>query len=82
MKYQIIEDFTQMKPGDILEFRCPRFGLVTQWLVDGIHLGALHVESHIALRSLSKQTAPGADIMMVPEQMTRAMTIIRPNERI
>ena len=30
-EYQIITDHTQMRPDDLLEYRCPRFGIVTQW---------------------------------------------------
>lgn len=77
MTWQIIEDHSQMKPGDLLEFRCPRFGLVTQWKVVGIHLGALRVESLIALDPITNKPAEGYDTVMVPEEMTRAMTIVR-----
>lgn len=80
MSYQIIEDHTQMRVGDMLEFRCPSFGLVTQWKVEGIHLGGLNQESLIELRSVTKVN-PTNEVwrMAVPEQMTRALTIVRPS---
>lgn len=77
MTYRVIEDHSQMKVDDILEYRCPRFGLVTQWRVDGIHLGALRVESLIAVRPITNKPADGNSVVMVPEEMTRSMTIIR-----
>ncbi|KEP71745.1 hypothetical protein DL1_00025 [Thioclava dalianensis] len=77
MPYQTIDDHTQIKPGDMLEYRCPRFGLVTQWKVAGIHLGALHVESMIEVQPLTNKPAVGNEKMMVPEKMTRGLTIIR-----
>lgn len=70
------------RPGDLLEYRCPRFGIVWQWRVEGVHLGGLHQESLIELRSI--HLSPGYGIhkahetMWVPEPMTRAMDIVRP----
>ncbi|HCT33648.1 MAG TPA: hypothetical protein DF966_10865 [Sulfitobacter sp.] len=77
MAYETIEDHTQMKPGDLLEYRCPRFGLVTQWKIERIHLGALNVESLIAVTPITNRQAGGYGVVMVPEQMTRGLTIIR-----
>lgn len=78
MEFQYINDHSQMQPGDLLEFRCPRFGLVTQWRVWGIHLGAMNQESLIEVQSITNRPADDFRRMMVPEQMTRPMTLIRP----
>lgn len=77
MTHRTITDFTQMRPGDMLEYRCPKFGLVTQWRVLGIHLGAERTESLIALAPITNAPAHGYDTVMVPEPMTRGLTIIR-----
>lgn len=76
--YRTITDHTQLRPDDLLEYRCPRFGLVTQWRVAAVRLGAERVQSLIdvipvSLAAPSDTKAPFA----VPEQMTRGMTIIR-----
>lgn len=77
MEYEMIDDHTQMKPGDMLEYRCPRFGLVTQWRIEGVYLGGEHVESLIQVRPITNRAAGGYETVMVPEQMTRQMRIIR-----
>lgn len=77
MTHQVIEDYTQMMAGDILEYRCPRYGIVTQWEVDGIHLGALRVQSIVTLKPITKTPTDDCSVLVVPEEMTRAMTIIR-----
>lgn len=75
--YKTIDDHTQMKVGDLLEYRCPRFGLVTQWRVKGIHPGALRVESLIELSPVTNRPAPCYATVMVPVELTRNLTIIR-----
>lgn len=77
---KIIEDFKQMKPRDLLEYRCPSTGIVTQWRVQAIELGALHEESLIAVTTITNKPAKGNSLMMVPEKMTRHLTIIRGEE--
>ena len=77
MTYEVIEDHTQMEVDDILEHRCPRFGIVTQWRVVGIYLGASHVQGMVKVQPITKAPAEGHDTMMVPEQMTRGMKIVR-----
>lgn len=77
MAYETLEDHTQMRPGDLLEYRCPRFGIVTQWRVEGIHLGALHQQSVVEVTPVTHGETPEAKVMMVPEEMTRSLPIIR-----
>lgn len=76
-----------LKVNDILEYRCPRFGLIWQWRVVGIYLGAEHQESLIELTSLTRR--PGiasgmerASTMLVPEPMTRSLNIWRPQSSV
>ena len=75
-EYQTITDHTQMRPDDLLEHRCPRFGIVTQWRVVAIHLAGEGYQSMIhvlPVTCLASEPAP----FRVPEQMTRHLTIIR-----
>ena len=73
-----------IKPGDLLEYRCPKFGIVWQWRVHSVHLGAERQESLIEVQSV--WAAPGTnhhDVLYrtwVPEPMTRNLTIVRPQE--
>ena len=77
-EYQILTDHTQMRPDDLLEYRCPRFGIVTQWRVVGVRLGATGVQSLVDVTPVTK-SAPIDTLapFSVPEQMTRNLTIIR-----
>ena len=82
-EYQTITDHTQMRPDDLLEYRCPRFGIVTQWRVVGVYLGATGVQSLIDVLPVTKSAPKDTPTpFSVPEQMTRHLTIIRrsPND--
>ena len=74
-KYQILTDHTQMRPDDLLEYRCPILGIVTQWRVVAVRLGATGVQSMIDVLPITKSGTPAP--FSVPEQMTRHLTIIR-----
>ncbi len=70
-----------MMPGHLLEYRCPKFGLVFQWRVLGIYLGSERQEGLVEVETVF--LAPGSDSqgkkyerMMVPEPMTRGLTVI------
>jgi hypothetical protein len=77
----IVEDHSHMMPGDILEYRCPRFGIVWQWRVHGIYLGGLKQEGLIEVSAV--MAAAGSDATgnyprtMVPEPMTRGLTLLK-----
>ena len=68
-------------PGDLLEYRCPRFGIVWQWRVESVCLGAINQESLVELRSVHLRPGYGTDgvheTMWVPEPMTRAMALVK-----
>jgi len=77
--YQTILDHTQLRPGDLLEYRCPHYGLVTQWRVVAVLLGAEGIQSLLEIEPLTKMMPPGVTgTLLVPEQMTRALKMIRP----
>ena len=61
--------------GDLLEHRCPRFGLVRQWRVKGIHLGGMHQESVVHLESVSHIKSEEGPLI-VPEALTRSLEIV------
>lgn len=69
------------RPGDILEYRCPNFGIVWQWHVHGVYLGASRQEGLVELSPVMAQPGMKGDLtaarVLVPEPMTRALTIIR-----
>lgn len=76
----------KMAPGHLLEYRCPRFGIMFQWRVIGIYLGATRQESMIEVEPVF--LSPGTDSqgkkyprMMVPEPMTRGLTVFAPGLR-
>jgi hypothetical protein len=77
----IEEDHSQMMPGDILEYRCPRFGIVWQWRVHGIYSGGAKQEGLIEVSPV--MAAAGSDATgnhpraMVPEPMTRGLTLLK-----
>lgn len=73
----------KMMPGHLLEYRCPKFGLMFQWRILGIYLGATRQEGLIEVEPVF--LSPGSDSqgkkherMMVPEPMTRGLTVIAP----
>ena len=73
----------KMMPGHILEYRCPKFGLMFQWRVLGIFLGAEGQESLIEVEAIFMD--PGQDSsglpykrLLVPEPMTRSLTLVAP----
>lgn len=72
------------QPGDLLEYRCPNFGIVWQWHVHGVYLGATRQEGLIEVSPVMAQPGVKGDFtasrVLVPEPMTRALTIIRPEE--
>lgn len=72
---------TYCKPGDLLEYRCPTFGIVWQWHVHGVYLGASRQEGLVEISPVMAQ--PGSKgicpepRVLVPEPMTRALKVIR-----
>lgn len=76
--YTIITEHTHMRPDDLLEYRCPRFGIVTQWRVVAVKLGAEYVQSIIEVIPVTKKAPKEIPApFSVPEQMTRNLTVIR-----
>lgn len=74
-----------MKPGDLLEYRCLRFGIVWQWRIHGILLGATRQEGLIEVSPVMAK--PGTDIshkpqetVLVPEPMTRLLKLVEVNQ--
>jgi len=69
------------KPGDILEYRCPTSGVVWQWHVHGVYLGAARQEGLIEVSPVMAQPGVVGDFIasriLVPEPMTRALKVIR-----
>ena len=68
------------RPGDILEYRCPNFGIVWQWRVRSVCLGAARQESLVELSPV--MALPGVDTSgrnmattWVPEVLVRGLTI-------
>ena len=74
-------DTNYCRPGDILEYRCPNFGVVWQWRVHGVYLGADRQEGLVELSPIMAQPGTKGDFIasrvLVPEPMTRALTIVR-----
>ena len=73
-------DVRYCKPGDILEYRCPNFGVVWQWRVRSVCLGAYRQEGLVELSPIMAE--PGRDTdgrqhgtTWVPEVLTRNMLI-------
>jgi len=69
-------------PGDMLEYRCPSFGIVWQWRVHSVHLGAMHTESLIEVSPVHLQPGFGhgheaMPTVWVPEPMTRNLTLCK-----
>jgi len=74
-------DHSQMKPGDILEYRCPNFGIVWQWRIHSICLGGDRQEGLIEVSPVMAGSgfAPGKmqKTVCVPEPMTRPPDLIQ-----
>lgn len=72
------------QPGDLLEYRCPKFGIVWQWHVHGVYLGASRQEGLIEVSPVMAQPGTKGDFtaarVLVPEPMTRALTVVRIGE--
>lgn len=69
-----------MNVGDLIEYRCPKFGLVTQWRVVAVCLGAERQESLIGLEPVTNSpgcgtSGPVMQTVWVPEQLTRGLNI-------
>ena len=68
-----------MKPGDILEYRCPTFGIVWQWRVLSICHGAERQEGLVELRPVMANPGYAHDNKMetvwVPEPLTRHLSV-------
>ena len=68
-----------MKPGDILEYRCPNFGIVWQWHVLSICHGADRQEGLIEVRPVMAGDGFAHNKRMesvwVPEPMTRGLSV-------
>lgn len=70
----------KMNVGDLIEYRCPKFGLVTQWRVLSVCLGAERQESLIELEPVTNSPGHGTEgtvmpTVWVPEQLTRGLEI-------
>lgn len=70
------------RPGDLFEYRCPRFGIVWQWRVHGVYLGSTRQEGLIEVSPVMH--TPGTDDngiehnrVLIPEPMTRGLTLVR-----
>ena len=67
--------------GDILEYRCPNFGIVWQWRVLSVCLGAERQESLIELQPImakAGRSVNGVEVTSwVPEPLTRHLDIYR-----
>ena len=78
MTFVMINDHTKMQPDDILEYRCPKFGIVTQWRVYEVRLGPVGGNSFVFVKPMN---APNLlEPIPVPEQLTRHLLIIRKEE--
>lgn len=74
-----------MKTGDILEYRCAKFGIVWQWRIESICIGIARQESLIEISPV--MASPGYDTagqkqhtVWVPEPMTRSLTVVPAQE--
>lgn len=70
-------------PGHILEYRCPKYGLVSQWLVQSIYAGSLSMQGMVEVSVIGRSPGIDRDMisherMLVPEEMTRGLTVIAP----
>lgn len=81
-------DHVTVQPNDLLEYRCPTFGIVWQWRVLSCCHGGDRQEGLIELEPVMAAfgQADGRTMktVWVPEPMTRALKLIRrgpPNDR-
>ncbi len=69
-----------MKVGDILEYRCPQFGIVWQWRVKSICYGAERQEGLVEIAPVMAKPGYAHDREMpttwVPEPLTRGLAVI------
>ena len=77
-----MNDRKHPKPGDMLEYRCPRFGIVWQWRVLSVCLGGLRQEGLIEVSPVMASPGSGLtgkplETVWVPEPMTRMLTLVR-----
>lgn len=79
-----MSDNSCVRVGDILEYRCPKFGIVWQWRVESICLGARRQESLIEIEPVMASPGVSHDgihkTTWVPEPLTRHLTIVRPED--
>lgn len=79
-----MSDMNFCKPGDLLEYRCPNFGIVWQWHVHGVYHGAARQEGLIEVSPVMAQPGAKGDFtasrVLVPEPMTRNLKVIRRGE--
>ena len=69
-------DVPHPKPGDLLEYRCPTFGIVWQWRVQEVNIAARSTDSFVEVLSVHGGTTP----FRIPEPMTRGLHIFRMEE--
>lgn len=71
-----------MQPGDILEYRCPKFGIVWQWRVLSVCLGASRQEGLIEVEPVMAgygfAHSKRMETVWVPEPMTRSLALVKP----
>lgn len=77
-----MSEHKHLSPGDLLEYRCPRFGIVWQWRVLSVCLGGLWQEGLIEVSPVMATPGAGLDhkpmqTVWVPEPMTRLLTLVR-----
>jgi hypothetical protein len=71
-----------MKPGDIIRWQCKRFPhVIHDWVVRGVHLGAVGHESVVEIEGLNLIPARTGEwethqLMFVPECLLRDLPII------
>ena len=75
------------KPGDLLEYRCPKFGIVWQWRVLSVCLGTERQESLIEIAPVMAKPGQtiGGDLqptVWVPEPLTRQLKVVRVSEAV
>jgi len=68
-----------MKPGDILEYRCPNFKIVWQWRVLSVCIGSDRQESLIEIQPIMADSGfahnKRMETLWVPEPMTRNLVL-------
>lgn len=78
------KDREALRQRDLLEYRCPNTGIVFQWRVLSIHLGATRQESLIEVEPVLLHPGDTHDgkawKCWVPEPMTRNLSVIGSEE--